>query len=403
MADGARAPDFRELFEAAPDAYLVLTPELVIVAASDAYLRATMTQREQIVGRALLDVFPANPGEPGEAGLANFRASLQRVLETRRPHDMGIQEYDLRRPPEAGGGFEERHWRTTNTPVLDARGEVAYVIHRVDDVTDVTTLEAEQARLQHVVERQRDELVHAGRAKSEFLSTMSHELRTPLNAIIGFSEVLLDQRLGALGERQQRYLGNVHAAGKQLLAMINDLLDHSKLEAGRLEVTPVACSVRELAADALAELAPAAAAKRVTLALDLPPPGAGVALTATADPARVKQILFHLVSNAIKASPEGGRVAVAWEVRAGGTVLRTSISDEGPGLTPAAQEQLFQPFAQLDVAQAHGAATALGLSLARNLAELMGGRVGVQSTPGAGSRFYFDLPSLAPDRATDLQ
>ena len=134
------APDFRALFESAPGLYLVLTPELRIIAASDAYLKATMTQREEILGRDLFEVFPDNPEDVEASGSRNLRASLERVLATRKPDAMAVQKYDIRRPEEEGGGFEERYWSPVNSPVLTAGSEIAYIIHRVEDATDFVRL-----------------------------------------------------------------------------------------------------------------------------------------------------------------------------------------------------------------------------------------------------------------------
>jgi len=128
--------DFRALFESAPGLYLVLTPGLRIVAASDAYLRATMTTREEILGRGVFDVFPDNPDDPDATGVRNLRASLDRVLELRSGDAMPVQKYDVRRPASEGGEFEERYWSPFNSPVLNTRGEVDYIIHRVEDVTE---------------------------------------------------------------------------------------------------------------------------------------------------------------------------------------------------------------------------------------------------------------------------
>ncbi len=129
-------PDFRTLFESAPGSYLALTPALVIVAASDAYLQATMTRREEILGRHLFNVFPDNPGDATGTGVSNLRASLTRVLEHRVPDTMAVQRYDIRRPGPEGGEFEERYWSPINTPVFSPNGEIAYIIHRVEDVTE---------------------------------------------------------------------------------------------------------------------------------------------------------------------------------------------------------------------------------------------------------------------------
>src|SRR5437867_1467657 len=136
MADSpssAPTPDFKSLFESAPGLYLVLTPELRIVAVSDAYLRATMTTREAILGRLLFEVFPDNPDDPSATGVSSLRDSLQRVLKSAAPDTMAVQKYDIRRPESEGGGFEERHWSPLNWPVSGADGRLAYIIHRVED------------------------------------------------------------------------------------------------------------------------------------------------------------------------------------------------------------------------------------------------------------------------------
>lgn len=129
-------PDFRTLFESAPGSYLVLTPALVIVAVSDAYLRATMTRREEILGRHLFEVFPDNPSDATATGVSNLRTSLTRVLQHRVPDAMAVQKYDIRRPDTEGGEFEERYWSPINTPVFSPNGEVVYIIHWVEDVTE---------------------------------------------------------------------------------------------------------------------------------------------------------------------------------------------------------------------------------------------------------------------------
>jgi PAS domain S-box-containing protein len=141
MSDArSEPPDFRLLFQSAPVCYLVLAPDLTIVAVSDAYLRATMTKRDAILGRGLFDVFPDNPEDPGATGVTNLRASLGRVLAEQRPDTMPIQKYDIRRPDTEGGGFEERYWSPVNSPVVGEDGRVVYIIHRVEDVTDVVRL-----------------------------------------------------------------------------------------------------------------------------------------------------------------------------------------------------------------------------------------------------------------------
>ncbi|MES1239892.1 MAG: PAS domain-containing protein, partial [Chloroflexota bacterium] len=147
---GTGAPDFRTLFESAPGLFLVLDPDLTIVAVTDGYLSATMTSRDAIVGRGLFEVFPDNPDDPAATGVDHLRASLDRVRSELVQDTMAVQKYDIRRPDAEGGGFEERFWSPINTPVLNSDGRLAYIIHRVEDVTVAVRLRAlgsEQERL----------------------------------------------------------------------------------------------------------------------------------------------------------------------------------------------------------------------------------------------------------------
>ncbi len=149
----ASPPDFEAIFEAAPELYLVLASDLHIVAGSDAYLKATMTRRADVLGRHMFEVFPDNPADTHATGVRNLRHSLETVLRTGRPHFMPVQKYDVRRPPLEGGMFEERYWAPANFPVLDAGGRVAYIIHRVADVTEFVRLKERSAEKQEQLER----------------------------------------------------------------------------------------------------------------------------------------------------------------------------------------------------------------------------------------------------------
>ncbi|KAB2866988.1 MAG: PAS domain-containing protein, partial [Bauldia sp.] len=161
-------PDFRAVFEQGPGLHLLLSPQLMIVAVSDAYARATMTVREEIVGRHLFEVFPDNPDDPSATGVSNLRASLDRVLALKLPDAMAVQKYDIPRPAAEGGGFEERYWSPLNTPVLDAAGAVACIIHRVEDVTPLVRLREEGAA--------RDELVRESQAMVDRLRRANDDL-----------------------------------------------------------------------------------------------------------------------------------------------------------------------------------------------------------------------------------
>ena len=256
----------------------------------------------------------------------------------------------------------------------------------------------------------------ASRHKSEFLANMSHELRTPLNSILGFSQFLREQTIGPLTEKQARYINHIHNSGQHLLALINDLLDLSKVEAGKLELRPEPFEVREALAAALREVQPQAEAK--SLVVDLQVDEALPALTA--DLVRFKQILLNLLSNAVKFTPEGGRVTVtARRVVAGGRgaegqrsggadepspqppsppaplpYLEVRVTDTGIGIKAEDMPRLFQEFVQLEAtASKRHQGTGLGLALTKRLVELHGGRIWVESEgEGRGSTFTFVLP-----------
>jgi signal transduction histidine kinase len=222
-------PDFRALFEQLPGLYLVLDWSLRIVAVSDAYLAATMTRREEIVGRGMFDVFPDNPDDPAATGVSNLRSSLGRVRDQLVADTMSVQKYDIRRPDDEGGGFEVRYWSPHNSPVLDARGHLAYIVHRVEDVTEYVRLEErgseqEQEILRRSAELQEanTELRRASTAKNDFLSRMSHELRTPLAAIGGFGELLT---LAELDAEHVEWATLIVKASKHLTALVDDVLD----------------------------------------------------------------------------------------------------------------------------------------------------------------------------------
>jgi signal transduction histidine kinase/ActR/RegA family two-component response regulator len=401
-------PDFRALFEGAPGLYLVLDPDLTIVAVSDAYLRATMTVRDDILGRRLFDVFPDNPDDPDATGVGNLRASLDRVRRDLVPDTMAVQKYDIRRPESEGGAFEVRYWSPVNTPVLD-RGELAYIIHRVEDVTEFVRLrdldseqrqEAEELRRENermeieIVQRSQ-ELQEANRrlrsadvAKSEFLARISHELRTPLNAILGFAQLL---EMDALSRSQTESVAQILRGGVHLLGLIDELLDISRIASGSLTLSRESVVVREVVAEAVELVSPLAAERRIRIDTPL-----GDDLRVHADRQRLRQVLINLLSNAVKYNREGGTVAVGWVERPD-EKIRISVTDSGQGIPPDALSRLFVPFDRLgaDVRGIEG--TGLGLALTKGLVEAMGGVIGVESELRHGTVFWFELPeSPAP-------
>jgi signal transduction histidine kinase/CheY-like chemotaxis protein len=230
------------------------------------------------------------------------------------------------------------------------------------------------------------QLERATQAKSDFLAGMSHELRTPLNAIIGFSELLAEKAAGPLAPLHQEYIGYVLESGKHLLSLINDILDLSKIEAGRVELRREPSSLPVLVQTVHQIVSPLAGKKGIQLGADLP----SDLPTISVDPIRLKQILYNLLSNAIKFTPQDGRVMV--EVRHVDDRVTVSVADSGPGIKPEDLPRLFQAFEQLEAGKTRPEGTGLGLVLTKRLVELHGGQIRVESEPGKGSRFSFSIP-----------
>jgi signal transduction histidine kinase/DNA-binding response OmpR family regulator/CHASE3 domain sensor protein len=250
-----------------------------------------------------------------------------------------------------------------------------------------------QAQAEELVEKQKQlsvsntELEKGSRLKSEFLSDMSHELRTPLNAVLGFSELLIGDTYGKLNDSQRERIVDIAAAGRQLLTLVNDILDLSRIEAGRIELKLAPLDVRGPIEDALALMAPLAEAKKVRVAADL-----SDSLRAVADPDRLRQIVVNFLSNAIKFSPSGSVVSV--HARVADQNVRIEVTDRGAGISRDDAKKLFAPFSQLKAGKAAGGA-GLGLSISRRLVELMSGEIGVDSEVGKGATFFFTLPVSA--------
>ena len=580
MNTGEDKLDFRLLFESAPGLFLVLRPDpdFTILGASDAYLRATFTEREKIVGRGLFEVFPDNPDDPVATGTSNLRASLQRVLAGKAPAAMAVQKYDIRRPESEGGGFEERFWSPLNSPVLAAEGVVLYIIHRVEDVTEFVrisrsneameleilrrsqeldaanrqlrkateaSLRQSEAHLRTVVdnltegvvvsdlngqlldfnqaavymhgfngpdeylrrlpdfadtfeladmdgrvlpveqwplarvlrgenlhgleirirrhrsdnwrrifsyggslvrdandrplmaivtirditgqkqaelelleardklERQveertrhleealnklheaKQEAEDANTAKSRFLANMSHELRTPLNAIIGYSEMLAEEATASGAQQTLTDLIKIQGAGRHLLTLINDILDLSKIEAGKMDLVPEVFSIATLV-DEIASMSKPLADKNDNV---LQVHYAATMGEMYADPTKLRQILFNLLSNAAKFTQQGRIDLSIRHTRDKDTeeAIEFTVRDTGIGMNEAHLAHLYEPFIQAETttSQQFGG-TGLGLAICRHYCRLMGGDIRAESKIRQGSSFTVTLPVVMP-------
>ena len=261
-----------------------------------------------------------------------------------------------------------------------------------------SALAIENARLFREIADKGRELEAASRHKSEFLANMSHELRTPLNAILGFSEVLAERMFGEVNEKQAEYLQDILSSGRHLLSLINDILDLSKVEAGRLELELGRFHLPTALDNALTLVRERATRHGITLTQTVDE-GVG---DIVADERKVKQILLNLLSNAVKFTPEGGRVGLTATAADG--VITIAVSDTGIGIAPEDQAAIFEEFRQVgrdDARTQEG--TGLGLTLAKKFVELHGGRIWVQSQVGQGSTFSFTLPVRLDDRSASDQ
>jgi signal transduction histidine kinase/ActR/RegA family two-component response regulator len=241
-------------------------------------------------------------------------------------------------------------------------------------------------------------LQRANSLKSEFLANMSHELRTPLNAIIGFSELLLDKTFGTLSEEQRDYVIDILSSGRHLLELINDILDLSKIEAGKMKLSLDVFDLAPAVDEAMALLRVEAGRKHIELLCDLEEPN----LQVLADRSKLKQILYNLLANAVKFTPEGGRVAL--RSRRAADVLTIAVADTGIGIREEDQDRIFEAFTQVDASYSRKyQGTGLGLTLVKEFVGLHGGRVSLESRLGQGSTFSFTIPNVPSEQAPPFE
>ena len=398
--------DFRRLFEESPDNILVLLPDApryTMVAATGTRLKVTHTSREQIEGQGLFEAFPDDPADPQASGTRNLRASLDRVIASRAPDTMAVQKYDI---PGPDGTFVSKYWSPKNIPVLAATGEILYILHRVEDVTDLVQasesgeglLGSSRTLEREVVARSRElgaanEALHEAteklreldRAKTEFFSNVSHEFRTPLTLMLGPLEDALADRLDLLSPAQRNRITLAHDNALRLLKLVNALLDFARIQAGRSQARFVPIDLAQLTAELAGMFESAITRGSLRLEVDCPT----LAQPVWVDRDMWEKIVLNLISNAFKFTREG---SITVRLREETDQVVFQVIDTGIGIAQSELPRIFERFHRVSGAKGRGfEGTGIGLALVRELVELHGGCVSVSSVPGQGTTFRVEL------------
>ena len=377
---------FRELLDAAPDAIIEVDEHGHILLMNAATEIIFGYSRAELVGQPVEILVPESARGTHVAKRAGYWGNPHS-----RPMGQGLTLYGMRKD---GSRFPVE---ISLSPVHTEEGLRVGAIIR--DVTERKRAELEFRAMEERLKREltetnielqeRNEAVErANQLKSEFLASMSHELRTPLHTIIGFSELLAEEIQGPLNEKQRRFVEHIHRDSQHLLELINDILDLTKIESGKVELRLEDFEGATVMEEVLASCRPRAATSSVRIVSAFP-----VSLTLNADRLRVKEVLFNLMSNAIKFTPAGGAVTVSAAPGEQPGFWNISVRDTGVGIPANQHEAIFDKFYQVgSTTRGVREGTGLGLAITRQIVEMHGGNISVQSEPGAGSCFTFSLP-----------
>jgi len=364
---------FRELIEGAPDGILQVDGTGTIILSNRTAETLFGYSPDELVGKSVDHLVP----ETHRAGHAEHRANFAEA-GIARPMGMGL---DLHARRKDGSEFPVE---ISLSPVKTEAG--IQVVAVIRDVTERRRVEQQVRTLQESymaeLEARQKEAQRLNHLKNEFLASVSHELRTPLHTILGFTDLLSEELEGTLNETQKEFVQHIHHDSEHLLGLINDVLDLSRIESGGLRLHTESLSVREAILDAVRGIKHQADAKSVGMQAD----NSGD-FRVIADPVRLRQILYNLLSNAVKFTAAGGTVSVV--AQANGTAVRISVADTGIGMSEEEQAQIFHRFYQ--VSSSTGGA-GLGLAICKQLVEIQGGSISVESELGSGSQFHFELP-----------
>ncbi len=404
---------FQSIFEAAPGLYLILSPDpdFTIVAVSDAYLKATNTVRAKILGQPLFKVFPDNPADPQATGVKNLTASLNNVLTKKMPDTMAVQKYDIPLPTRSRKKFEIRYWSPVNSPVLDRRGRVLYIIHSVIDVTEFVEMKqtkqeqvevADQLRQQNKLfqaeleqgekeleehQKNEQEMREIDKLKSEFVKIASHQLRTPLTSIKWSSEDLLTRWDKLSDDQREQYVQQIHASNERMIALIRELLDISKIDIENFTTSAELVWLPPILDQVLADMAKEIEQKHINIDQNIDPNLSVMFF----DPVWLRLIFQNLLTNAVKysASDQSVTISVARQT----VDVLISVFDSGCGIPEGQKSQIFSKFFRADNAkELVSEGSGVGLYITKTIVEGAGGSMWFDSTENKGSTFYVKIP-----------
>ena len=413
--------DYKVLFEAAPALHLILNQDLLIVGASDGYLEATFTKREEIVGKYLFDVFPDNPDDPHADGVKNLKSSLHIVQQTKALHTMAVQRYDIRKPD---GNFETRYWSPVNKPVLDQKGEIRYIIHRVEDVTPYIDFKARHENdsliannlklrlvememevfkrgqeIQSINEKLQQEIVERKECELEleknvqqlesinkeleaFSYSVSHDLRAPLRAVDGYAKILHEDYNTNIDEEGQRLISVIVSSAAKMSKLIDNLLEFSRT--GRKPLTLGRVNMNQLVESVIWEIEKSNPHQAEVNVEDLP--------EVNADQALIYQVMLNLVSNAIKYSSKADQPIITLTGKKEKGNIVYCVKDNGVGFDMKYAHKLFGVFQRLHTPEEFEG-TGVGLAIVQRVVARHQGRVWVEAEKDKGAKFYISLPA----------
>ena len=381
-------PDFKTLFETCPGLYLVIlpnTPTYTIIAVSDAYLKATMTTREFLIGKGIFEAFPDNPDDPEANGVLNLQTSLKRAVLSKTADTMAIQKYDIRRPEAQGGAFEVRYWSPVNSPVLGPDNKVRYIIHRVEDVTEFVFLKNHGIAQEKITEGLRESL----ETRDEFLSVASHELKTPISILqMQLQMTVRKIKPGSENVPNAEELRKAFdMALKQvniLVVLINELLDVSRIRLGKMILAYSPFNISQVIKETVDNFLPQFSQAGCPVSLDL-----DESLEGQWDRIRIQEILTNFFTNILRYA-SGAPIRISARRSSRDTVIIV-IEDQGEGIPEHLHEKLFDRFNR-DMISANPMSLGLGLFIVKSLVETHRGNVRLENAVPKGSRFIVELP-----------